>query len=382
MPVVNAGLACMTYKEPEAVPVYKDSTKTIETASESDLTDEFMVYVQDVLDLIDFANSTDFENNEWAALRKAMGHEEPFKLNRISVGNEQWERGTNQWRDRYYWIEHFVHKKDPSMKLMSSAAWYHTGNSIHDNEYEFVYEQLKKNPDFTYAVDEHYYETPDWFYDNMDYYDSYSREANVFLGEVSARWEKRPGDYTICTLENAIAEAAYFTMLERNSDIIKMVSAAPLLCRVGGTQYSQWSHNLIWFDGKASFETPSYYVRTMYGQNAGSYNYKSTVKNDGNKCIYSNSVFDEKSGELIIKVVNSSDFARSVTVSVDGSIPLTGNARVITLADNNRLIYNTIEAPEKIAPTETTEDCPGNEFTREFEANSFTIIRISVDLKE
>lgn len=379
VPVVNAGLACMTYTNPEAVPVYKDSTKKIETATESDLTDEFMVYVRDVLDLIDFANSTDFENNEWAALRKSMGHEEPFNLNRIGIGNEQWERGSNQWRDRYYWIEHFVHQKDPSMKLMSSAAWYHTGNSIHDNEYKFVYEQLEKNPDFTYAVDEHYYETPDWFYGNMDYYDKYSRAANVFLGEVSARWEKKPGDCTICTLENAIAEAAYFTMLERNSDIIKMVSAAPLLCRVGGTTYSQWSPNLIWFDGKSSFETPSYYVQTMYGSNAGSYNCKSTVTG-GSDCIYSNTVYDEETGELIIKVVNASDFARSAAIAVDENIRLGGGARVITLADNNRLVYNTIETPERIAPIETAEEIPGNEFTREFAANSFTVIRISADI--
>ncbi len=377
VPVVNAGLACMTNSNPEAVPVYKDAGKTIDTATEEDLTDAFMGYVNDILDLIDFANSMDFDGNKWAALRRDMGHEQPFSLNRIGIGNEQWERGGNQWHDRYYWIEHFVHKKDPSMKLMSSAAWYYTGNAIHDNEYQFVYDMLKKNPDFTYAVDEHYYETPDWFYSHMDYYDTYSREANVFLGEVSARWEKKPGDYTICTLENAIAEAAYFTMLERNSDIIKMVSAAPLFCRVGGTKYSQWSPNLIWFDGKRSFETPSYYVQTMYGQNSGDYNYRSDVTGDGEECIYSNTVYDEDEGELIIKVVNASDAPETVRIHIDDSIALAESPRkVITLANEDKRIYNTVEEPEKIAPVTTWEEGDGNTFTREFAANSFTILRV------
>ncbi len=377
VPVVNAGLACMTYEKEEAVPVYKDSNLNYDTASESDITDEFMEYVDDILDLIDFANSTDFENNKWAALRKSMGHEAPFDLRSIGVGNEQWERNGNQWRDRYYWIEHFVHKKDSSIRLMSSAAWYYTGNSIHDGEYAFVYEQLKKNPNFTYAVDEHYYETPDWFFKNMDYYDKYSREANVFLGEVSARWEKDPGNEKICTLENAIVEAAYFTMLERNSDIIKMVSAAPLLSRTGGTKYSQWSPNLIWFDGKSSYATPSYHVQTMYGQNTGDYNYKSLVSNDDDKRVFVNTTYAKESQELIIKLVNSSNEKKTVNINIDSNISLSSDkAKIIALHNNDNQAYNSIDNPECVAPVTTYAENISHRFTMVLGANSFTIVRI------
>lgn len=378
LPVVNAGLACMVNSNPEAVPVYKDSSKTWSTASENDLSDEFMAYVNDIIDLIDFANGTDFDN-EWAALRRSMGHEKPFNLEMIGVGNEQWERGGNQWHDRYYWIEHFVHKKDPDIKLISSAAWYHTGNPIHTAEYAFLRERLAENPGFTFAADEHYYETPNWFYGNMDYYDKYPRDVNVFLGEVSARWDKIPGDYTICTLENALAEAAYFTMLERNSDIVKMVSAAPLLCRVGGTKYSQWSPNLVWFGGKGVFQTPSFYVQSMYGQNTGDFSYKSTLlcHADEETAVFENVSYDAESGDLIIKLVNSSAEEKNVSFNIDESIPLTSDrAKVITLSSDSNLDYNSLDEPEKVSPAVTYEGGFGHEFSYDAPANSFTIIRI------
>lgn len=373
LPVVNVGLACMVNEDPEGVPVYKDSSKTYRTATESDLTDEFMEYIRDMLDLVDFANSTDFANNQYAMLRKTMGHEKPFNLKLIGIGNEQWERGNSLWHDRYFWAEHFLHKKDPDLKLMSSAAWYHTGHEYHTNEYDFNRKMLKENPNFTYALDEHYYETPDWFYENADYYDHYGRDVLVFLGEVSARWDKIPGDYTICTLENAIAEAAYFTMTERNSDIVKMISAAPLLCRVGGEKYSQWSPNMIWYDAEKTFLTPSYYVQLMYAQNSGTYN---LVTNTEGEKLYANTVFDQETGDVIIKIVNASDSKKEVEIVLDDSITLKSDtAKLITLT-GEKMGYNSIENPLNIAPLETTEDAFTNYSKRLLPPCSFTVIRI------
>lgn len=47
-------------------------------------------FVKSFTDLIDFAINTDFEQNEWAALRKSMGHAAPFDLHYLGVGNENW----------------------------------------------------------------------------------------------------------------------------------------------------------------------------------------------------------------------------------------------------------------------------------------------------
>lgn len=373
LPVVNVGLACMVNEDPEGVPVYKYPSKTYLNATEFDLTEEFMEYIQDMLDLVDFANSTDFDSNSYAMLRKKMGHEKPFNLKLMGIGNEQWERGTSLWHDRYYWAEHFLHKKDPALKLMSSAAWYHTGHEYHTTEYNFNRKMLKENPNFTFALDEHYYETPDWFYENIDYYDYYGRDIQVFLGEVSARWDKVPGDYTICTLENAIAEAAYFTMTERNSDIVKMISAAPLLCRVGGEKYSQWSPNMIWYNSEKVFLTPSYYVQLMYAQNKGTYNLVTDVW--GEK-LYANTVFDQETNDIIIKIVNASDSEKEVEIVLDDSITLKSNtAEVITLT-GEKMGYNSIKEPYKIAPFKTYEDGITNYSKRLLLPYSFTVIRI------
>lgn len=374
VPVINAGLACMVNENPEAVPCYKNAEKTYLSASEEDLTDEFMSYIHDALDLVDFAESRDFCGNGWAKLRKEMGHEEPFDLEFIAIGNEQWERGDNKWHDRYYWFEHFLRKKKLEIKVISSAAWYHTGSEIHTNEYAFLRENLAQNPLFTYAADEHYYEDPSWFYENCDYYDKYPRDVNVFLGEVSARREKVPGDFTICTLENALAEAAYFTMLERNSDIVKMVSAAPLLCRVGGEKYSSWSPNLIWFDARSIFLTPSFFVQLMYAQNQGTVNLKSLSSGE----IYENAVYDEETGELIIKAVNASDKKTTVRFEIDGEIHLkTMNASVTTLCGEMNG-FNTMENPRKIAPETIFLSGLEKSFRISLPPRSFTVIRLGV----
>lgn len=366
MPVVNVGLACMFNENPEAVRVYKTDGINFETATENDLTDEFMSYITDMLDLVDFANSTDFSNNYYARLRRDMGHEEPFNLKLIGIGNEQWERGKSLWHDRYFWAEHFLHKKHKDLKLMSSAAWFHIGNEYHTNEYDFNRKMLNKNPEFTYAVDEHYYETPDWFYENINYYDKYKRDVNVFLGEVSARWDKLPGDCTICTLENALAEAAYFTMTERNSDIVKMISAAPLLCRVGGTKYSQWSPNLIWFDAKDIFLTPSYYVQLMYANNEGICNLHTETDGDG---LYANCVVD-KDGDVILKVVNSTDTNKKVCLQIENGL---GKNVIATILTGEKRGYNSISDKTNITPVERKEKL---EKERVFPAQSFTVLRI------
>ena len=365
LPVVNVGLACMVNENPEGVPVYKDAAKNYKNATEDDLTAEFMEYINDMLDLVDFANSADFENNYYARLRRSMGHEKPFGLEFIGIGNEQWERGGSLWHDRYFWAEHFLHKKDKRVKLISSAAWFHTGHEYHTNEYNFNREMLKLNPAFTYALDEHYYETPDWFYENIDYYDKYQRDVKVFLGEVSARWDKVPGDYTICTLENALAEAAYFTMVERNSDIVKMVSAAPLLCRVGGTKYSQWSPNMIWFDAESVFLTPSYYVQLMYARNSGCCNLVTEVT--GEK-LYANAIMD-KNGDIIIKIVNATGEKRNVMLDIDNC----GSEVAVTTLCGEKTGYNSIESPQNVAPVITEERFENERLLQPY---SFTVLRI------
>jgi alpha-L-arabinofuranosidase len=107
-------------------------------------------------------------------------------------------------------------------------------------------------------VDEHYYQVPDWFLNNLNRYDSYDRKkSKVYLGEY-ASWGN--------SLSNALAEAAYMTAMERNGDVLHLASYAPLMAN---TRHVNWSPNLIYFDNTAVAPSVNYYVQQLYCHNSG-----------------------------------------------------------------------------------------------------------------
>ena len=249
LPVVSVGIACQ-YQSGEA----------------SSWDDLYNVYIKDAIDLIEFANGNP-EENEWAAIRAQMGHPEPFNLEYLGIGNEQWNTAENQFFERYEAFEEEIHKLYPDIKLISTS-----GPSADGTNYTNAWNWLKTHngeENFTYAVDEHYYRTPEWFLSNINRYDGYDREGfSVFASEYAAN-----GTYGN-TLYSALAEAAYMTGLERNADIVKMASYAPLLAKEG---YTQWNPNLIWFNNSTVYGSPDYYVQKMYSENNGSYTVKNNV---------------------------------------------------------------------------------------------------------
>lgn len=255
LPVVSVGIGCQ----------YQSG----EVSSWEDL---YNIYIRDAIDLIEFANG-DPETNEWAKIRAEMGHPEPFNLEYLGIGNEQWYTAENRFFERYEAFEEEIHKLYPDIKLISTS-----GPSADGTHYNNAWNWLKThNGDegFTYAVDEHYYRTPEWFLSNINRYDGYDREGfGVFAGEYAAN-----GTYGN-TLYAALAEAAYMTGLERNADIVKLASYAPLLAKDG---YTQWNPNLIWFNNSTVYGSPDYYVQKMYAENNGSYTVENEVVTDEEK---------------------------------------------------------------------------------------------------
>lgn len=249
LPVVSVGIACQ----------YQSG----EVSSWDDLYD---VYIKDAIDLIEFANG-DPKTNEWAAIRAEMGHPEPFNLEYLGIGNEQWYTENNRFFERYEAFEEEIHKLYPDIKLISTSGPSADGTH-YNNAYNWL-EEHKGEENFTYAVDEHYYRTPEWFLANINRYDTYDRDGfAVFAGEYAAN-----GTYGN-TLYSALAEAAYMTGLERNADVVKMASYAPLLAKSG---YTQWSPNMIWFDNTTVYGSPDYYVQKMYAENNGTYTIENSV---------------------------------------------------------------------------------------------------------
>lgn len=341
VPVVNVGLACQY-----------QSDELVETTDP-----RFQEFIQDALDLVEFANGG--TDTKWGALRAEMGHKEPFGLEFIGIGNEQWETERVNFFERYSLFEAAIHAKYPDMKLIGSA-----GPDVHTERYDaawkFYHEAAAKKENFTYAVDEHYYMAPEWFFENTHFYDEYPRDVKVFSGEYAAHPKRTGSVKSGNTLEGALSEAAFLTGVERNADVVIMASYAPLFARIG---YVQWAPDMIWFNSEISYGTPSYYVQKMYATNMGQYTLKAELLRKQEEIsaadhLYSSVSMDETSEELIIKLVNATKEAMTIEVEAENFLPISGEA---TLLGGTQLkAFNTIEQPNKVTAvtkTLTAEEC-------------------------
>ena len=353
VPVVNVGMACQ-YQSGETVAVSSAA---------------FQQYIQDALDLIEFANGD--ASTTYGKIRADMGHPEPFNLEIIGIGNEQWQTSSNDWFTRYEKFEEAIHEKYPDMKLVATS-----GPGVQDDGYyaawEWLREKSKTNENFAYVVDEHYYRTPDWFYSNMNFYDSYPRDVKVFAGEYASRRRNWSNDPAANTWEAALSEAAYLTMVERNADVVYMASYAPLFARIN---YTQWSPDMIWFDDANSYGSPTYYVQKLYSNNMGTYTLKSTLANYGTEHgVYSSASYDTESGDIIIKIANSNDTEHTIPIELEG-FEINGTAEAQCIEADKEL-WNTISKPELVSPKTSVITDFENTYDYTVPASSFTVLRI------
>lgn len=204
-------------------------------------------HIQDTLDLIEFANGP--VTSEWGRKRAAMGHPKPFHLTHLEVGNE--ENLPDEFFARFKQFRAAVQAKYPNIKVISNAGPDDSGTTF-DTAWKL---NKEANVDM---VDEHYYNSTQWFLQNNDRYDSYDRNGpKVFLGEYASGGN---------TFKNALAEAAYMTGLERNADVVKLASYAPLLAN---EDYVQWRPDMIWFNNHASWGSADYEVQKLFMNNVG-----------------------------------------------------------------------------------------------------------------
>lgn len=304
IPVLNIGVACQ-FRSYETIPV--DSQ-------------EFEQYVQDALDLIEFANGP--VSSKWGKLRAQMGHPKSFNLEMIAIGNEQWESGAVDLAPRYIAFEKAIHKKYPKIKCLGTAGPF-INHPLHTSAWKFYYNKAKTNKDFSYAVDEHYYVAPKWLYENVDLYDNYPRDIFVFAGEYAAH-----DDNLSNSVEAGLAEAAMMTGMERNGDLVKLASYAPLFNRIG---HSQWTPDMIWFDSDKVVLTPSYYVQKMFSDYSGT---DALELNNQEKTLRKNNLFVSavKNGtKTIIKIINSEQKDQELMLLDSKEKPISKKAQIVLL---------------------------------------------------
>ncbi len=253
VPVVNCGMSCQGQPGPNGVET-PDVNGPV-----------FQQYIQDALDLVEFCNGD--ETTAWGAVRIAMGHEEPFDLHYLGIGNEQWG---SEYNKRYaLFREAFNDAAESNPELYGDVKLIMANGPLsgsHDG-WDVV---ASEGNDIADVLDEHYYNEPEWFLSASGRYDAYDREApTVFVGEFAAKSN---------TSRAAIAEAAYMTSLERNGDVVELAAYAPLFAH---NNHTQWTPDLIWFNGLQVWGSVNYYVQKIFSSNQPDSIIRSTVDGSG-----------------------------------------------------------------------------------------------------
>lgn len=303
LPVLNNGVTCQFAGHQYIAPL----------DTEEDRERFRSIFVQDALDLIEFCNGS--VDSKWGSLRAEMGHPEPFGLKYLGIGNEN--RGNAFW-ERFGIIYNAVKEKHPEITIISTSGAFDAGKEFDANMKEIDSNYINT------IVDEHYYKSDEWFYTNRDRYnpgkkrgaEGYTYDRNkptrVFVGEFA-------NNGTNNAYASTLAEAAYWTGLERNSDMVVMAAYAPLFCKKG---YNKWNSNLIWFDNRGMWRTSNYYYQKLFSK-AGDRAFLMSDVMNGNVAdttVYTSPTINTSTGEIYIKFVNSEAVNKRITVNTGSGI--------------------------------------------------------------
>ena len=349
LPVLSCGLACQYQNDDESAhqPV-----------------GELRDYIDDALDLIEFANGD--VSTEWGALRAAMGHPEPFGLKFIAIGNEQWGET---------YVEHLepfvkaIREAYPEIRIVGSS-----GPNSEGEQFDYLWPEMARlGADL---VDEHFYRPEKWFLAQGARYDNYDRKGpKVFAGEYACHGAGKKWNH----FEAALLEAAFMTGLERNADIVHMATYAPLFAHVEGWQ---WRPDLIWFDNLRSMRSCSYYVQQLYTTYKGTNvlelkaeDGRNVTGADGQNGLFASSVLDAGNGRIYVKIANVSDSVQPVRIDFDGlrRKEVMKGVGIVTYHSDDPDADNTLDEPEKIVPKTAALDFEGRSLSTEIGPKTFAV---------
>ena len=342
LPVVSCGLACQ----------YQNRTDDAHVP-----VDDLQPYVDDALDLIEFANGG--TDTKWGKLRADMGHPEPFNLKQIGVGNEQWGE---LYPVRLEKFVKAIRAKYPNILICGSS-----GPSADGRDFDYGWQEMRRLK--VDLVDEHYYKPPQWFFDNAGRYDNYDRKGpKVFAGEYAAH-----GRGDLNNWEAALSEAAFMTGLERNADVVWQATYAPLFAHVEGWQ---WKPDLIWYDNLTTARSANWYVQMLYGTNRGTNMVNLTEDGQpvkGKDGLYASAVYDKDTKQYIVKLANNADRSQDVVITMKG-LKTVGKVSTTTLSGNISM-ENLVGKPETIHPVAGSLEGNGNTISVAVPSKGFMVLR-------
>ena len=349
LPVLSCGLACQFQND---------------DPSAHQPVDQLDSYVQDALDLIEFANGS--VETKWGKVRAEMGHPAPFNLKYIAIGNEQWDSIYPEHLEPFVKA---IRKAYPQMKIVGSA-----GPNSEGEQFDYLWPEMKRlGADL---VDEHFYRPADWFLSQGARYDNYDRKGpKVFAGEYACHIAGKKYNH----FYPALLEAAFMTGLERNADIVHMATYAPLFAHVEGWQ---WRPDLIWFDNLSTVRTASYYVQQLYSTYKGTnvlqltMNGKPVSGAEGQDGLFASSVVNAATGEIYVKVANTSSYDQQVSVKFEGlkKGQVLNSAKAVVLMSDDLEAENSIDHPNRIQPFEIPLQVTDSTVSGVVPAHSFVVV--------
>ena len=348
LPILNCGMACQ-FNSAELVQL-----------------DELDPYIQDALDLVEFANGD--STTKWGRVRASMGHPAPFGLKMMGVGNENWGP---QYLERLQLFTAAIKSRYPNIRLVNSS-----GTDPDGERFDFLNSRLRAM--HADIIDEHYYRSPEWFLKNAGRYDSYPRnESKIFAGEYAAQGVKTTSPDNRNTWQTALAEAAFMTGLERNADVVTMASYAPLFAHIDGWQ---WTPDLIWVDNLRSYGTPDYYVQQLFSKNRGTQLVAVELGNmaiEGQDSLYASGSLDGAS-QLVIKLVNVSASPRTCTLALEGHNKVSPQGTITVLQSADLDQTNSFDHPTNVAPKESALKTEGKKVAITLKPYSVNVVRLQL----
>ncbi|MGZ3922389.1 MAG: alpha-L-arabinofuranosidase C-terminal domain-containing protein [Flavisolibacter sp.] len=349
LPILNCGMACQ-FNSAELVPL-----------------NELQPYVQDALDLVEFANGA--VTTKWGKVRAELGHPAPFYMKMMGIGNENWGP---QYLERLAIFKKAIKEKYPQIKLVNSS-----GTDPDGERFDLLNTTLRKEK--ADIIDEHYYRRPEWFLENARRYDNYPRNGSkVFAGEYAAQSDKTVSVDNRNNWTTALSEAAFMTGLERNADVVSMASYAPLFAHADGWQ---WTPDLIWVNNLQSYGTPDYQVQKLFSLNKGSKVVSITSNNKviaGQDSLYASAVIDTKTNELILKLVNVSGMPLHRSIKLEGVKSVDREGKLTVLQSNDPGSVNSFEKPFNIVPQQKSMSLDGSKFNFAVAPYTFCVLRIKI----
>jgi alpha-L-arabinofuranosidase len=309
-------------------------------------------YVQDALDELQYATGP--ASTVWGARRAADGHPAPFKIPYVEIGNEDFFDRSGSYDSRFSQFYDAIRAAYPSIKLIATST-----------------DATSRTPDL---LDLHFYDTPDWFEANTNYFDKYGRKApKVLVGEYAARTNDSAIGQGSATLGTAIGEAAWMTGLERNSDVVAMASYAPLFQNVNAYQ---WSPDLISYDALNSYGSPSYYVQQLFSTSHGNVVVPASLSGDAPLAFVASK--DSRGSALYLTVVNGSASSQDSRIMVDGVASVAARGSVTVLTAGSIDDTNSLDTPNLVHPVTQQVNSLSSAFTYSFKPNSVTVFRLSI----